>query len=118
MPGTLKQIQYATGVSGATVCRWVTFLRECGEAHIGGWAPMVGKGGPMQAIFHAGPGADVVCELHGLTKYQRDRISQERRELANREIRAKQLARTGTVSQNIVIRRDPLTAAFYGDGAA
>ena len=58
LPGSQHDIVERTGVSRVTVLRWLDFLRQAGEAHIGAWEHTKTRPRP---IYHAGFGADVVC---------------------------------------------------------
>ena len=40
----------------------ITCMREAGQLHIGGWKRPKAQG-PLQPIFHAGPGEDAPCKL-------------------------------------------------------
>jgi len=60
LPATQAEICAKTGVSQAAVSRWVAYLRDCADAHIGSWQLSTNQG-PAQAIYHPGAGADVLC---------------------------------------------------------
>ena len=62
MPGTVTEIAERIGKGKKIVARWADDLRQASESHIGAWQQPP-NGGPNMAVHHAGPGADVVCEL-------------------------------------------------------
>jgi hypothetical protein len=74
LPATQAEICAKTGVSQAAVSRWVAYLRECADAHIGGWKLSTNQG-PAQAIYQRGAGADVHCS-QGVPKLRRKAIAQ------------------------------------------
>lgn len=113
LPGTQAQIHAKTGVSQAAISRWLTFLRACSQAHIGGWTVSEKYRGIPMAIYHPGPGADVVCTIKRMTQRDRDRRSRAVRRLTGEweDVLLRQRARYW---RDKAPRRDPLTAAFFG----
>ena len=110
LPGSQNDIVNRTRVSRITVLRWIGFLREAGEAHVGGWEITASRPRP---IYHAGFGADVACDKLALDPDERAKVieARERRMLAaERAKRAAELAQP--------VRRDPLVAAFFGSTGA
>lgn len=77
LPGTMEQLEAATGFWRNTIWRHLKSLRADGEAHIGGWAK-VNMGLPgihWVPVYHAGPGPDVPCRFR---KMSRDKIEERR----------------------------------------
>ena len=62
MPGTTTDIAARIGKGKSVVERWCKDLHDAHESHIGDWKQPP-NGGPNMAVHHAGPGADVVCDL-------------------------------------------------------
>lgn len=117
LPATQKQIRQKTGISQAAVSRWCIFMHSCKELHIGAWlAPE--KGGPALAVYHDGPGADAINTLRKLSKAElKARAKLLRPELDG----VVKLYRPAPIVlpdwRTMPIRRDPLTAAFFGAAA-
>lgn len=113
LPATQAEIHAKTGVSQAAISRWLTYLRACADAHIGGWTRSPNCPGIIMAIYHPGPGADVVCRLKPMTQRDRDRRSRATRRKSGdwEDRKAAERARYWAAKQP---RRDPLTAALFG----
>lgn len=115
LPGTQAEIFAKTGVSQAAISRWLTYLRACGDAHIGGWTT-ARKGGQPMAVYNPGAGPDAVCNIKPMTQRQRDRRSRAVRrktgEWADRSARERAYYWARKPA-----KRDPLTAAFFGAAA-
>lgn len=113
LPATQAEIHTKTKVSQAAVSRWLTYLRDCGEAHIGGWHRNPDYRAVVQAIYHPGPGADVVCNIRTMTQKERDRLSRKNRRKSGdwADVLQRQRARYW---RDKAPRRDPLTAALFG----
>jgi len=108
MPGTQRQIRFATGAGISAVSRWTSYLRASAECHIGAWEETP-NGGPPQCVYHAGPGADVLCTVRVMTeaeKARRKTVDGRTREKAARDRKAAELVAPA--------KRDPFTAAFFG----
>lgn len=56
LPGTRSQLERKSGVSEATVGKWLSILRKEGAIHIGGWRRSYR--GAKQPIFVLGAGED------------------------------------------------------------
>lgn len=113
LPATQAEIHDKTGVSQAAISRWMTYLRACGDAHIGDWKERDNKFGTPQAIYHPGPGADVVCTIRPMTQKERDRRSRAvRRKSGDWEDR--KASERSRYWRDRAPRRDPLMAAFFG----
>ena len=113
LPATQAEIHTKTKVSQAAVSRWLTYLRDCGEAHISGWHRNPDYRAVVQAIYHPGPGADVVCNIRTMTQKERDRLSRKTRR-ANGDWENRKAAERARYWVNKPVRRDPLTAALFG----
>jgi len=107
LPGTQGQIMKATGLTQPTTARWLTFMRECGEAHVGAWVASK-PGGPPQSVYHAGPGADVACNVRPLSNAEKLRRKHAPGAIEREERRRRADALAAPA------RRDPFTAAFFG----
>lgn len=83
MPAEQSSIAWATGLSVATISRWVARLHSAGDIHISSWRRNPG-GGDFVPKYSAGPGEDALCELVPLSNTERHRRMRERR----REARA------------------------------
>lgn len=112
LPATQAEIRAKTGVSQAAVSRWLTYLRACSDAHIGGWTTSR-KGGPPQSVYHSGAGADVVCTIKPLTPKQLNRRSRALRRKTG-EWEDRKAADRARYWRNKPAKRDPLTAALFG----
>lgn len=113
LPATQAQIHEKTGVSQGAISRWLTYLRACSDAHIGGWTRSPNCPGIIMAVYHPGPGADVVCKLKRMTQRDRDRRSRAVRRKTGEwaDVLQRQRARYW---RDKPTRRDPLTAALFG----
>lgn len=110
LPATQVQVQRKTGLGQATVSRWLSDLKAAGEIHVGGWR-RAKVGGPFAAFWKPGPGTDVPCNLQPLTSAQRSERRHNRRKKQEAADRADRSARLAAA---MVVRRDPLVAAFFG----
>jgi len=113
LPGTHAEIHAATGVSLAAVTRWLAYLRDNRQAHIGDWKRSEKCPGISVAIYHPGPGADVRCRLKRSTQKDRDRRSRETRR-KNGDWDDVLARRRAAYWRDKAPRRDPLTAALFG----
>lgn len=116
MPGTQREISEATDLSLPTISRWIVFLRDNGDCHIGGWKRSP-TGGPFMQVLHTGFGADVLCKLKPVTDVKRATKSR-RNSIASgawEDARAKERARYWLSKKP---KRCALTAAFFGAGRA
>ena len=113
LPATQADIHAKTGISQAAISRWLTYLRACGDAHIGAWRARDNKFGLPMAVYHPGPGLDVPCTIKPLTQRERDRRSRAVRrksgDWADRQARER-----ARYWRDKPARRDPLTAALFG----
>lgn len=109
LPGTPAQIMERTGLSAGTVSRWVTDLRNAGQAHIGKWTRTRGV---FLSTIHAGPGRDAK-KPKPLTSAQLTRNSRQRMRKSGEwtDRMAKDRARYW---RKKAPKRDPLTAALFG----
>lgn len=113
LPATQAEIHAKTGVSQAAVSRWLTYLRECGDAHIGGWRRNPDYRAVVRAIYHPGPGADVVCTIRPMSQIERDRLSRKTRR-ANGDWEDRKAAERARYWRDKPVKRDALTAALFG----
>lgn len=113
LPGAQREISERTGLGTATVHRWLKDLHAAGDAHIGAWA-VHPHGGPIMAIYHAGPGPDVPCKIRIVDAVERSR--RHRRELRKagdwEDVKAKRRAKYH--ASKPVARRDPLMVGLFG----
>ena len=113
LPGAQREISERTGLGTATVHRWLKDLQQAGEAHIGDWA-VHPHGGPIMAIYRAGPGPDVPCTIRIVSDKQRARM--HRRELRKsgdwEDVKARR--RAAYHARKPVVRRDPLMVGLFG----
>ena len=117
LPATQKQLREKTKISQAAVSRWCIFMHDSKELHIGDWLPPT-KGGPALAVYHAGPGPDAINTLRKLSKAElKARAKLLRPELDGIEKLYKPMPVKVQDWRTMPIRRDPLTAAFYGAAA-
>lgn len=106
LPATQVQVHRKTGLGQATVSRWLSDLKAAGEIHVGGWRRSR-HGGPFAARWVVGPGKDAPCKLNPLSPSERN-VKRRSREALERDDRSRRLAAA------LVVRRDPLVAAFFG----
>lgn len=111
LPGAQREISERTGLGTATVHRWLKDLQASGDTHIGAWA-VHPHGGPIMAIYHAGPGPDVPCTIR--IPSERERTRRHRRALRKsgewEDVKARR--RAAYHASKPVKRRDPLMALF------
>lgn len=111
LPATQLRIHKRTKIGLSTVSRWLSDLVASEEAHVGGWARSP-HGGPFTAVYHPGPGEPAPCTLQPMTtaelsrRYHAGQRSERARERAEREAR---------LAAALVVRRDPLVAAMFGE---
>jgi hypothetical protein len=113
LPATQADIHAKTGVSQAAISRWITYLRACGDAHIGSWRERASKFGLPMAVYHPGPGLNVACDIKPMTQKQRDRRSRAVRRKTGDWVdrQARERSRYWAAKP---ARRDSLTAALFG----
>lgn len=71
MPGTKRQLVDRSGWPRDTVQRAISRMVAGVDYHIPAWAPAASGTGPRAAVYHAGPGRCVPCNLRPLTKAER-----------------------------------------------
>lgn len=111
LPGTQAEIRDRTGLTLATVSRWITDIRIKREAHIGAWF-IHPNGGPVAAVWHLGPG-EPAPRPKIMTDRQRTRKSCAalRKSGEWQDVLARNRAKYAAARKPA--RRDPLLAAFY-----
>jgi hypothetical protein len=110
LPATQVQACRKTRLGQATVSRWLADLKAADEIHVGGWRRSK-NGGPFAARWVVGAGPDVPCRLQPLTEAQRSERRHARRRRQEAADRADLSVRRDAA---MVVRRDPLVAAFFG----
>lgn len=118
LPATRAQIHQATGVSLASVKKWIRLMHDAREVHVGEW----GDGGrctrPVE-IFYPGPGEDAAYPVSAYSRASRDRADRLARGEPKRP-RGRPPARRALINTPPPMslypkpKRDPLTAAFFG----
>ena len=97
-PGiTRDEIAQAVGISTNSVGRGLKFLRAEGLAHLSGYAD-TGCGGPHKELYSAGPTPPDLCVVRPTRIRPREQVEVAKRVRDERRS----------------VRRDPLTAAFFG----
>lgn len=113
LPGAQREISERTGLGAATAHRWLKDLHAAGEAHIGGWA-VHPHGGPITAIYHAGPGEDVPCDVRIMSDRQRSRGYRQAMRASGEWEDVKARRRATYHARKPVVRRDPLMVGLFG----
>lgn len=110
LPATQTEIRKKTGLSRATVCRWIGDLHKSGEIYICSWKH---TGGPFAAVYRAGKGKDVECTLKPTTIAERSRKYRRRMRQSGNwdDYKARERARYWARKP---IQRDPMIAALFG----
>lgn len=111
MPGTIAAISESTGLAVPTVWRWVQDMAKSGEVHIGGWYCPPG-GGPLAGVYHAGPGVTAKMPRLSTTRERSRKYRRRMRASGDWEdVKARERSKYHAARP---VRRDPLTAAFFG----
>lgn len=128
MPGTMLEIRERTGFSHCASWRFLQEFREAQQCHISGWQTLPGR---WAAIWSRGAGPDVPRPL-STKRLRRERVElREAKRLAD-QLQAAELAEQRRAEREqrgvdlpvrqvmrparpeVVVRRDPLVAAFFG----
>lgn len=94
---TRDDIALAVGISNNSVGRGLKFLMAEGLAHLSGYSD-TGHGGPHKELYKAGPMPPDSCLVRPKRVRPRERVEAAKRVRDERRS----------------VRRDPLTAAFFG----
>lgn len=116
LPGCQAHICLTTGLSKATVSRYIKQLRKERVIRIGSYAKPIFAGHPF-AIFEIGSGRNAPYCIKPQTNKQRSKIWRKRMVESGEieEYRARRRARDYANRANY--RNDPLLAAFFGAAA-
>lgn len=108
LPGTRPEIATKLGMARTTIARRLDGMRQRDLVHIGSWREYE-NGGSFTAVYVAGFGHDAVC-VH--TKKARVRKPKPLMSVIHAT------EDWPTQPTKIVVRRDPLIVALFGDGPA
>lgn len=112
LPGTQLRIHRRTMIGQSTISRWLKDLVAAGDAHIGGWSRSR-SGGPITAVYHAGPGDEAPCSIKPMTKAElHQRYQESKRKAAALE--QLDIEHSAAWVQDFKPSRDHMTAAFFG----
>jgi hypothetical protein len=67
LPGAMTDLVRKSGCAESTIRRWLHRMRAAGTCHISGWERNCAS---ITAIYSAGPGPDVPCNLRRKTSAQ------------------------------------------------
>ena len=110
LPATQAEIRDRTGLTLATVSRWIADIQAQDEAHIGGWF-VYPHGGPVAAIWHPGPG-ETAPKPKLVTEVERTRAYRKRMRASGDWEDVKARRRAEYAARRPAARRDPLMALF------
>lgn len=117
MPGTMLEICERTGFSHTASWRFLQEFREAQQCYISGWQTTPGR---WAAIWSRGAGPDVprppsVKRVRREQAAQRVEQRKAEREQRLADLPVRQVVRSTKAERpDVVIRRDPLVAAFFG----
>lgn len=78
LPAEQIDVAQRTGLSVATISRWIARLHSSGQIHIGSWRRHPSGGDPIPT-YVAGAGVDAPCTLVPMTNTERCRRARKRR---------------------------------------
>jgi hypothetical protein len=114
LPSEQSDVAATTGLSVATVSRWIARMHKAGQIRIGSWRRHPSGGEPIPT-YVSGPGEDATCSIKPMTNTERcRRARQRRRERTEEAVAAAAEAQAAATWSDVwgrLVRGAPVAAA-------